>query len=177
MSQLPQKKSMEELHRLGTEEAFLAHKLPIIVFLDNVRSMANVGSVFRTCDAFGIEQIILAGISPRPPHRDIYKTALGAEESVPWVACDEEIEFINRKKSEGYKVIGLEQVHGSVILSDFVWDRRPLLLTLGNEVDGIQDSLLSLCDQFLEIRQVGSKHSLNVSVAAGIALHSIIYRQ
>lgn len=158
-----------ELDRL-TDDAFrLAVKRPIVLFLDNVRSMHNVGSAFRTADAFLIEKIILGGITPVPPHNDIRKTALGAENTVDWEHVDDCGTKIKNLKNEGYKIIAVEQAEGSTSLENF--SRNPdekICLIFGNEVFGVDDKIIEQADMCLEIPQYGTKHSLNISVSLGI---------
>lgn len=148
-----------------------AEKTPIRIVLDNVRSMHNVGSVFRTADAFLIEGIDLCGYTPRPPHRDIHKTALGATETVAWTSSDDAKAVVLRLQQEGYEVWAVEQVKGSVMLHelDIRTDDR-LAIVFGNEVDGVQEDVIALCKGCIEIPQLGMKHSLNISVAAGVVL-------
>jgi 23S rRNA (guanosine2251-2'-O)-methyltransferase len=166
------KLSMEELGRLSAEEAKTTTKLPLVVVLDNVRSMHNVGSVFRTSDAFLVERIILCGFTPQPPHRDIHKTALGATETVAWSYAPNTIEAAQALRKQGYMLVAIEQTSESQQLSDFAWDgKKPLALIFGNEVEGVQQAMIDGCDAAIEIPQAGSKHSLNISVAAGIVLY------
>lgn len=169
------KKSMEELERLQPEEMKAAEKHSIIIILDDVRSMHNVGSAFRTGDAFAIEALYLCGYTPTPPHRDIHKTALGATESVQWRHFTTTIDAINFAKDAGYKIYAVEQAHDSIALNRFAWkpsDR--IALIFGNEVAGVSEEALALSDGCIEIPQWGSKHSLNISVSLGIALWEII---
>ena len=165
------KKSMSELGRKSVEGFRRAEKTPIRIVLDNVRSMHNVGSVFRTADAFLIEGIDLCGYTPRPPHRDIHKTALGATETVAWTSSDDTKTVVLRLQQEGYEVWAVEQVKGSVMLHelDIRTDDR-LAIVFGNEVDGVQADVIALCKGCIEIPQLGMKHSLNISVAAGVVL-------
>ncbi len=165
------KLTMSELNRKSVEGFKSADKAPITVILDNVRSMHNVGSVFRTADAFLIEHIILCGYTPKPPHRDIQKTALGATETVHWTYQENTIAALSALKSNGYTIIGVEQAEGSQMLQNFtISPNQKIALIFGNEVDGVSDEALELCSQCIEIPQSGSKHSLNISVAAGIVL-------
>jgi 23S rRNA (guanosine2251-2'-O)-methyltransferase len=165
------KLSMSELGRLSTEDFLSEEKLPIVVILDNVRSGMNVGSVFRTCDAFKVEKICLCGYSARPPHRDVLKTALGSTDSVSWEDFDRVEDCIDILKSEGYKVFAVEQVEGSTSLSDFeVRSGIPLAVVFGNEVSGVSTEALALSDGYIEVPQWGTKHSLNISVCAGVVL-------
>ncbi len=168
---MARKLSMEELHRISVQEFKEAEKLPLTVVLDNVRSQNNIGSVFRTGDAFRVERICLCGICSTPPHRDIHKTALGAEDSVEWKYYEECIDCVRELKEQGYKVYAVEQVDESVMLdslSENIGDR--IAVIFGNEVEGVQEELLPLCDGSIEIPQQGTKHSLNVSCAAAIVL-------
>ena len=164
----------EELERLSIGEYKKASKLPVIVVLDNVRSTHNVGSVFRTADAFRIERIILCGITATPPQRDIYKTALGATESVDWVYRESTAVAVGELKGEGYRVIAVEQADESICLEDFMPDPSGrLALIFGHEVAGVQEEVMALVDGCIEIPQAGTKHSLNISVTAGIVLWEI----
>ena len=168
------KLSMDDLGRKSVQEYKASEKLPVTLLLDNVRSMHNVGSIFRTSDAFLIEKILLCGYTPRPPHRDINKTTLGATETVDWEFVENAREAVLMLKSKGYLIVGVEQAEGSVLLAGFsVGADCRICLILGNEVEGISDGLMPLCDQVIEIPQFGTKHSLNVSVAAGIVLYRI----
>ena len=166
---------MDELGRMDREQFRSASKFPMIVLLDNVRSMHNVGSIFRSADAFGIQELILAGFTPKPPHRDIQKAALGATETVEWQSCNDPRNLITDYKNNGFSIIALEQTTNSTNIDQFVnQNSKPILLILGNEVNGVSDELLALCDDVLEIPQHGTKHSLNVSVSAGIAMREIL---
>ncbi len=163
------KRSMEELGRKTVEGYKQASKTPVTVILENVRSMHNVGSVFRTVDAFLLEQIILTGYTPQPPHRDIHKTALGATETVDWKYVATATEAIQGLQENGYTVFALEQTKNAVSLESFVsLDYPKLAVVLGNEVEGVSEEALAICNGAIEIPQLGMKHSLNVSVAAGI---------
>ena len=146
-------------------------KQPLVVVLDHVRSLYNVGSVFRTSDAFRVESVLLCGITARPPHPEIHKTALGAEESVDWHYYERTEDAVAWLKEEGYTVLAIEQCEGSTMLQDFRTEAgRKYAVELGNEVKGVQQEVVDSCDGCLEIPQYGTKHSLNVSVAAGIVL-------
>ena len=165
------KLKLEELGRIDVETFKQTEKIPLVVVLDNVRSMHNVGAVFRTADAFIVEKIILCGITPQPPHREIHKAALGATESVDWIYEKNISEALQNLKNENYKIIGIEQTSTSEIMTDFVINKEEkYALILGNEVDGLSDEALSEYDTFLEIPQLGTKHSLNVSVCGGIVM-------
>jgi 23S rRNA (guanosine2251-2'-O)-methyltransferase len=169
------KLTMPELGRKTTDEFRESEKIPVTVVLDNVRSMHNVGSIFRTADAFLIEKICLCGYTPQPPHRDIHKTALGATETVVWEYFPSATTCIEGLKEKGYKIFSVEQVEGSISL-DLVTKENlngPVAVILGNEVEGVQDEVLKLSDAAIEIPQFGTKHSLNVSVAAGIVLYRL----
>lgn len=162
---------MEEMGRLSVEDFKNAKKNPLIVVLDNVRSHHNVGAVFRTCDAFVCERLLLCGITGTPPHRDIQKTALGATETVDWKYYENTIDAITELKNEGYKIVSLEIAEGSIPVDSFTAvDGEKYALVLGNEVEGVDDAIMDLSDICLEIPQFGTKHSLNVSVSGGIAI-------
>ena len=168
------KLEVTELGRKSVEEFRSSDKLPIIAVLDNVRSMHNVGSVFRTADAFLLTGIYLCGYTPRPPHRDIQKTALGATETVEWTYWETTTEALAALKELGYEIWAVEQVSGSISLQQFKSaPGQKIAVIFGNEVEGVDGGVLSLCDGVLEIPQLGMKHSLNVSVAAGIVLWEI----
>lgn len=165
------KLKVTEMGRLSLAEYKASEKQPIVVVLDHVRSLYNVGSVFRSSDAFCIEDVVLCGITARPPHPEIHKTALGAEESVEWKYFEQTEDALTWLKQQGYTVLAIEQCEGSTMLQDF--QREPgkkYAVVLGNEVKGVQQQVVDLCDGCLEIPQYGTKHSLNVSVAAGIIL-------
>lgn len=168
------KLSMEELNRLSTEEFKKSEKMPVTVVLDNVRSLHNIGSIFRSSDAFRIECIHLCGITATPPHREIQKTALGATESVLWEYFPESEESVSKLKSAGYTVYVVEQTDGSIMLNEIDFSKQnKLAIVFGNEVKGVQQSIVDLADVCIEIPQMGTKHSLNVSVSAGIVLWSV----
>ncbi len=160
-----------ELNRLDVSEFKNSEKTPLIVVLDNVRSLNNIGSVFRTSDAFLIEKIYLCGITATPPHRDIQKTALGATESVEWKYFANAIDAINELKENQYKIISIEQVEGSVSLERFeIIENQKYAVIFGNEVKGVQQEIIDKSDICIEIPQFGTKHSFNISVSAGIVL-------
>ncbi|CAM2811962.1 TrmH family RNA methyltransferase [Chryseobacterium flavum] len=166
-----QKLKLEELNRIDVETFKKTEKIPLVIILDNLRSMHNVGAAFRTADAFLVEKIILCGITPQPPHREIHKAALGATESVDWVHEKDINTAIADLKSKDYEIIGIEQTTDSRLLTDFTIDRsKKYVLILGNEVEGISDEALPNIDVFLEVPQLGTKHSLNVSVCGGIVM-------
>ena len=160
-----------EMLRLTVEEFREAEKLPLVVVLDDVRSMHNVGSVFRTGDAFRVEQVCLCGITSTPSMAEIHKTALGAEDSVAWRYFGSALEAVKQLKAEGYEVFAVEQAHGSTMLHQFSpVEGRRYAVVLGNEVKGVHQEVVDACDGCLEIPQYGTKHSLNVSVTAGIVV-------
>lgn len=165
------KLALEELNRASYDQYHQKQKLPIVVVLDNIRSMYNVGSVFRTCDAFLIEKLYLCGITAQPPHREIQKTAIGATESVEWEYNKSMKACIEQLKAAGYQIIGIEQTDESVDITKVTikTDQKYALL-FGNEVDGISDEIIHDLDMALEIPQFGTKHSLNISVSSGIAI-------
>lgn len=166
-----QKKSMLDLHRVSVEEYKAVKKLRVTVVLDNVRSEMNVGSVFRTADAFLIERICLCGITPQPPKAEIHKTALGAEESVDWQYYPTTLDCINQLKEDGYRICSIEQVHDSVALQDFVVNNeQKTAIVLGNEVKGVSQQVVDASDLCIEIPQQGTKHSLNISCCAAIVM-------
>ena len=160
----------EELGRQSVETFKNTDKIPVIAVLDNIRSALNVGSVFRTADAFAIEGIIICGISATPPNREITKTAIGATESVAWSYHKDIKEAVAGLKADGYTIIGIEQTTNSISLDGFLPKRQKIAVIFGNEVDGISDSIMEDLDLALEIPQYGTKHSLNVAVCAGIVL-------
>ncbi|MBO5830908.1 MAG: RNA methyltransferase [Alistipes sp.] len=161
----------EELGRPSLEEYAQIEKLPVTVVLDNVRSAQNVGSFFRTADAFGIEHIALCGISCTPPNREIHKTALGSELSVAWSYYPTTLECVEKLRSEGYRILAIEQIEGSTMLNKFEAEpNTKYALVFGNEVEGVDQTVADVVDGAIEIPQVGIKHSLNVSVSAGILM-------
>ncbi|MBN7814409.1 RNA methyltransferase [Algoriphagus pacificus] len=171
------KLSMEELERLSVEDYKKVKKSPIVLVLDNIRSLNNVGSAFRTGDAFRIEKIYLCGITGTPPHRDIQKTALGATDSVEWAYTDTTLSAIDSLKNEGYKICALEQVDQSVKLHEFFPEQDDkIALVFGNEVFGVEEEVLQASNYVLEIPQLGTKHSLNISVTLGIAVWDLMVK-
>lgn len=163
------KLQMEELDRISKDDYRTSAKSNFSFVLDNVRSLQNVGSIFRTGDSFRIDTIFLCGITGQPPHRDIQKTALGATESVEWHHKSDTLELIQILKSEGKKIIGIEQTENSTMLDSFVFSKsESYVFVFGNEVNGVQQEVLDECDMVLEIPQIGTKHSLNIAVSAGI---------
>jgi len=162
-----------EMNRLTVDEFKQADKLPLVVVLDDVRSMYNVGSVFRTGDAFRIEAVYLCGISATPPSTEIHKTALGAEESVEWKYFPTAVEAVNQLKADGYEVYSVEQAEGSTKLHEFIPDsNKKYAVVMGNEVKGVHQEVIDISDGCLEIPQFGTKHSMNVSVTTGIIIYS-----
>jgi tRNA G18 (ribose-2'-O)-methylase SpoU len=162
---------MEELNRISAEEARSSSRLPFRIVLDDVRSMNNVGAVFRTADAFNAGEIALCGVTPRPPHRDIHKTALGATDSVPWQYFENIEDTLKQFRDEGYEIWAVEQTQHSTSLQDCPFSARDkIVLIFGNEVHGVSDKALAFCKGSLEIPQWGAKHSLNISVSVGVVL-------
>ncbi len=168
------KKSMAELERKSIDEFRQSKKIPVVVILDEVRSMNNVGSVFRTADSFLVEAIYLCGVTPTPPHRDIQKTALGATETVTWKYTATTQEAVNELKQQGYTIYAVEQVHESLLLHHFnIEQDKKYAFVFGNEVHGVEEAIIAMSDGVIEIPQLGSKHSLNISVSAGIVLWEV----
>ena len=165
------KLKISELNRLTPEDFKKAEKTPLVVVLDNVRSLHNVGSVFRTADAFLIEKICLCGITACPPNTEIHKTALGAENTVEWHYYEDVCDALKKLKSEGYKLLAVEQAEGSILLHDFIPEQQEKYAVIfGNEVKGVSQAAIDMCDNCIEIPQFGTKHSLNVSVTSGIVI-------
>jgi 23S rRNA (guanosine2251-2'-O)-methyltransferase len=167
------KLGMDELGRKSANEFRQSEKIQVVVVLDNIRSMHNVGSVFRTGDAFLIQGIYLCGYTPLPPHRDIHKTALGATETVAWRHFPTTEDAVRSLKEDGYMVLAVEQTEGSIRLTELTMT-GPVAVVFGNEVSGVDPAVLELCDGGVEIPQFGMKHSLNVSIAAGIVLWELV---
>ncbi len=164
----------DELKRLSIDQFHASSKTPITIVLDNVRSLNNIGSVFRTGDGFRIEKVILCGISTTPPHRDIHKTALGAEESLTWEYFSETLEAVKQLKKEDYYLASVEQAENSISLEEFKPpENRPIALIFGHEVKGVQQKVIDQSDSCIEIPQHGTKHSFNISVSVGIVLWEI----
>lgn len=165
------KLKITELNRITPEEFKQVNKLPLIVVLDDIRSLHNIGSVFRTSDAFRVEAIYLCGITATPPHPEIHKTALGAEFSVDWLYFKDTLETVKTLRNKGCTVLSIEQVEGSIMLDDFAPDKnKKYAVILGNEVKGVKQEVVNQSDGCIEIPQYGTKHSLNVSVTAGIII-------
>ena len=165
------KLKITELNRLSVDEFKHADKLPLVVVLDEVRSLHNIGSVFRTSDAFLVNRIYLCGITATPPHPEMHKTALGAEDTVDWKYVKNTMEAVEELHNEGYTVLAIEQVEGSTMLDQLSLDPdKKYAIVMGNEVKGVQQEVVNACDGCIEIPQYGTKHSLNVSVTTGIVL-------
>lgn len=165
----------EELGRIDIESFKKEDKNPLIAILDNVRSLNNIGSVFRTADAFAIEAVYLCGITAKPPHREINKTALGATESVNWTYFEDTQTAVNKLKEDGWKVYAIEQTENSLMLNDFkpLSDEK-IALIFGHEVKGVEQKVVNQCDGVIEIPQKGTKHSLNISVSAGVVIWDLV---
>ena len=168
------KLTVEDMHRIDVETFKQSEKLPLVMVLDNVRSLHNVGSVLRTADAFRIEAVYMCGITATPPSAEIHKTALGAEDSVNWQYFEDTMQAVDKLKNEGYTVLAVEQVEGSLKLGNFAFEpQRKYALIMGNEVKGVRQDVVDACHQALEIPQYGTKHSMNVSVTAGIVMWEV----
>lgn len=162
---------MLELNRLDIEQYHSINKIPLVVVLDDIRSLNNIGSIFRTSDAFLVDKIYLCGITATPPSPDIHKTALGAENSVEWIYCKDIMILVESLKREGYTVCSIEQVNGSIDIRDFIIDNeKKYAVVLGNEVKGVKQEVVDKSDFCIELPQFGTKHSLNVSITAGIVI-------
>lgn len=167
---------MQELGRASHDQFAHTQKRPIILVLDNIRSGLNVGSIFRTADAFALEKIILCGITPQPPHREILKTALGATETIPWEYIPDPLLAVEMLEGKGFRIWAVEQTDASKPLAVLQWQSTlPIAFILGNEVHGVSDAVLARLDQAIEIPQFGTKHSLNVAVSAGIVVWHVVY--
>ena len=168
------KLTVEDLNRIDVATFKQSEKLPLVMVLDNIRSLHNVGSVLRTADAFRLEAVYMCGITATPPSPEIHKTALGAEDSVTWRYYEDTLQAVAELKSEGYTVLAVEQVEGSLKLGEFSFTPgQRYALVMGNEVKGVQQAVVDACDQALEIPQYGTKHSMNVSVTAGIVMWEV----
>jgi 23S rRNA (guanosine2251-2'-O)-methyltransferase len=166
-----QKLKLDDLQRVSVSEFKAQEKLPVVVVLDNVRSMHNVGSVFRTGDGFSIERLYLCGITAQPPHREIEKTALGATQSVNWVHFPDTLAAVESLKQDGYRIIAIEQASGSIMLNNYLPQAdEKYALIFGNEVNGVSDEVMKEIDECIEIPQFGTKHSFNIVISAGIVL-------
>lgn len=165
------KLKLDELNRVSVNEFKNQKKLPVVVILDNVRSLHNVGSIFRTSDGFAVEQVILCGITGQPPHREIEKTALGATQSIDWIYYQDTTQAISDLRKKGYQIIAVEQAKNSIKLNEFKTSTdKKYALIFGNEVNGVSDEAMALIDSCIEIPQFGTKHSFNIVVSAGIVL-------
>ncbi|WP_214071017.1 RNA methyltransferase [Mucilaginibacter sp. dw_454] len=165
------KLKLDELNRASVSEFKAQDKLPVAVVLDSVRSMHNIGSIFRTSDGFAVEQVILCGITAQPPHREIEKTALGATASINWSYHEDAVKAIKKLRADGYQIIAIEQAEDSVMLNGFTPDKNAkYALIFGNEVNGVSDEVMEIIDTCIEIPQFGTKHSFNIVVSAGIVL-------
>ncbi len=165
------KLKLDELNRASVAEFKVAEKLPIAVVLDNVRSMHNVGSIFRTSDGFAVEQLCLCGITAQPPHREIEKTALGATQSINWSYFETPMQAVEKLQGEGYVIVAVEQAENSIMLNEFEPEQgKKYALIFGNEVSGVSDEVMKNIDACIEIPQFGTKHSFNIVVSAGIVL-------
>ncbi|MGF7077963.1 RNA methyltransferase [Mucilaginibacter sp. UYCu711] len=165
------KLKLDELNRATISEFKDQQKLPLAVVLDSVRSMHNIGSIFRTSDGFAVEQICLCGITAQPPHREIEKTALGATQSVNWTYHEDAVAAVKQLRAEGYQIIAIEQAENSVMLNEFIPNKTTkYALIFGNEVNGVSDEVMQIIDTCIEIPQFGTKHSFNIVVSAGIVL-------
>lgn len=168
------KLTVEDMQRIDVETFKQSEKLPLVMVLDNVRSLHNVGSVLRTADAFRIEAVYMCGITATPPSAEIHKTALGAEDSVNWQYFEDTMQAVDKLKNEGYTVLAVEQVEGSLKLGNFAFEpQKKYALIMGNEVKGVRQDVVDACHQALEIPQYGTKHSMNVSVTAGIVMWEV----
>jgi len=171
------KLAIEELNRISIEEFKKLEKIPVSVILDNVRSLNNIGSIFRTCDAFRIEKLYLCGITACPPHKDIHKTALGATDSIDWEYSDETLRIVRELKSGGYLIYSVEQAEGSTNLENMeLFPGKKYAIVFGHEIHGVEQSVIDMSDSCIEIPQAGTKHSLNVAVSAGIVLWEVFRR-
>ncbi len=169
-----EKTKNEDLGRISVEDFLKTEKMPVVIVLDNVRSALNVGSVFRTADAFRVSKIYLCGITPIPPNRDILKSALGATETVQWEYADSTLKVIEQLKQQGFYLAAIEQTKNSIPLQEFEMpEQKQLALFFGHEVDGVSQEVINVCDVAIEIPQQGTKHSLNISVCAGIVVWEI----
>ncbi len=167
------KLKLEELKRISIDAFKSAKKTPIIIVLDNIRSLNNIGSVFRTADAFRVEKIYLCGITAQPPHRDIHKTALGATESVEWEHCEDTLDLVLRLNEEEVDTYAIEQATDAILLNNFKPNNRKIGVVMGNEVEGVRQDVIHACKGVIEIPQIGTKHSLNISVCTGVVIWDI----
>jgi len=168
-----EKLKLQELGRVSIDAYKAQSKIPVTIVLDNLRSGLNVGSFFRTCDSFALDSIVLTGITPTPPHKEIHKSAIGATLSVDHSYFQTIEEAMDNLKSKGVILIGIEQTNNSVHLADFTWPKGPIAIIFGNEVEGISTSIVNKLDHVVDLQQYGTKHSLNVAVCGGIVLWSV----
>ena len=168
------KLKLTELNRISIDGYKAQKKTPIIIILDNIRSLNNIGSFFRTSDAFNIEAIYLCGITATPPHREIQKTALGATDSVDWYYNENTLEVVDVLKQKGYKTFAIEQAEETISLEQFNYNNEPIALIFGNEVKGVEQKVIDDCDGCIEIHQFGTKHSLNVSISYGVVAWHLV---
>ncbi|MBF4984708.1 RNA methyltransferase [Nonlabens mediterrranea] len=166
----------DELDRLSVDRFRESDKTPLIIVLDNVRSLNNIGSVFRSADAYRVEKIYLCGITAQPPHKDIRKTALGATETVAWEYRDHTIDIIKELNEQGVTTCAIEQAEDSVTLRGFKPSTKKVAVVMGNEVKGVQQEVVDACDTVIELEQYGTKHSLNISVCTGIVIYDLFYK-
>ncbi|MGB3590174.1 MAG: RNA methyltransferase [Nonlabens sp.] len=167
----------EELNRVTPQEYDKLIKTPLTIVLDNVRSLNNIGSVFRTADCYRVEKIILCGITAQPPHKEIRKTALGATETVDWDYEDETLDAVQKLQRQGYTVCAIEQAVDAISLHESQFDQQQkVAIVLGNEVKGVQQKVVNACDKVIELEQYGTKHSLNISVCTGIVVYDLFYK-
>lgn len=172
-----EKRSAQSLPRVSAADYKAMEKRPLYVILDNIRSLNNVGSVFRTCDAFAVKKLYLCGITARPPHRDIQRTALGATESVDWEYCENTLDAVKALQAQGVEVWAVEQVEGSTMLDEFLpAPGQPYALVFGNEVFGVDQAVVDACSGAVEIPQEGTKHSLNIAVCVGAVLWDVFFK-
>jgi 23S rRNA (guanosine2251-2'-O)-methyltransferase len=170
------KLKLQELNRISVDEYKSAPKTPIIIVLDNIRSFNNVGSVFRSSDCFRIEKIYLCGITAQPPHREIHKTAIGATESVEWEYAENTLDVLERLKADKWKTYAIEQTENAILLNNFSPKKQKVAIVMGNEVEGVQQDVINACDGAIEIPQIGTKHSLNISVCTGVVLWDLYHK-
>lgn len=169
--EMNRKLKLQELGRMSAEEYKSSEKTPLIIVLDNIRSLNNIGSVFRTADCFRVDSLYLCGITAQPPHRDIHKTAIGATETVAWKYVESTVEVVKNLQQKAWKVYAIEQAENAILLPEFtVSANQKLAIVLGNEVDGVQQEVIDACDGCIELPQFGTKHSLNISVCTGIVV-------
>ncbi|KEZ92647.1 RNA methyltransferase [Nonlabens ulvanivorans] len=166
----------EELDRLSVDRFRESDKTPLIIVLDNVRSLNNIGSVFRSADAYRVEKIYLCGITAQPPHKDIRKTALGATETVAWEYREHTIDVIKELNEQGVTTCAIEQAEDSITLRGFKPSTKKVAVVMGNEVKGVQQEVVDACDTVIELEQYGTKHSLNISVCTGIVIYDLFYK-